>query len=89
MRSGAPLKLTSASLSGDPLADVCRAVLERDAVRFATLEKIDRVSTNQGHVVQVQYYVATVWFRADERFQLGYVVLGHSAAQRKDHLAIR
>src|SRR6202022_1554758 len=39
-----------ASLSGDPLADVCRAVRERDAVRFATLEKVDRVLTYQGHV---------------------------------------
>ena len=57
--------------SRDPLANVCRAILERDALRFATLKKVDRAFTNQGHVLQVQYDVAMVFFRADERFQLG------------------
>jgi hypothetical protein len=78
-----------ASVSGDPLANVCRAIRERDVVPFATLEKVDRVSTYQGHVFQIQDYRSVFSFRADQRFQLRYIVLGHSAAQRKDHLPIR
>ena len=76
-------------MSGDPLADVCRAIRQRDVVPFATLEKVDRVLTYQGHVFQIQDYRSVSCFRADQRLQLGYIVLGHSAAQRKDHLPIR
>ena len=42
------LGLTSASRFRDPLADVRWAILERDVVRFAALEKTDRVLIHEG-----------------------------------------
>lgn len=41
-------RLTSASFSRDPLADVCRAILELDAVLFAVFEKPDSISIHEG-----------------------------------------
>jgi hypothetical protein len=40
--------LTLLSFSRDPLADICWAVLKRDVVRFAALEKTDRVLIHEG-----------------------------------------
>jgi alpha-tubulin suppressor-like RCC1 family protein len=47
------------------------------------------IAPNQGHVFQIQHDGSAFCFRADQRFQLGYIVLGHSAAQRKDRLPTR
>ena len=38
------------SFSRDPFADICWAILERDVVRFAALEKTDRVLIHEGEV---------------------------------------
>jgi hypothetical protein len=46
-------------------------MLESDAVRFATLEEGDRISTDQSHVFQIQHDAPTVGFQANQRFQLG------------------
>ena len=89
LRFGCSQMQASPALSGHPLADVCRAVLERDAVRFAPHEKVDCVHTDQGQILQVQYYAATACFTADQRFQLRQVVFYHSTAESKDHPVVR
>src|SRR5712664_970012 len=50
------LHFSCLSFSRDPLADICWAILERDVVRFAALEKTDRVLIHEGEV-----------FRSEER----------------------
>src|SRR6266481_6595122 len=46
----AQLPFSCLSSSRDPLADICWAILERDVVRFAALEKTDRVLIHEGEV---------------------------------------
>src|SRR5258708_15600583 len=39
--------------SRDPLADICCAILERDVVRFAALEKTDPPFIHEGYISQL------------------------------------
>jgi len=57
--------LPSASLSRNPLADIWRAIRQRDAAFFASGEKIDLILASQRYVLQVQYYPPTGWFRSE------------------------
>src|SRR6266404_2111592 len=76
------------SFSRDPLANVCRAILDLDAVRFADLEKPDSLSIHEGQVFQVQDDAATLRFRSKQCFHLGYIFCVHSTTQRKDNFAV-
>src|ERR1700761_6788471 len=86
-----PLLIFFVSLpfSRDPLADVCWAIVELDAARFATLKKTDSVLIHQRQIFQVQGDAATDPFRTEQLFQLTYIFSIHSTAQFKDHLSIR
>src|SRR5713101_7381102 len=83
------LQFACLSSSRDPLADICWAILERDVVLFAALQKIDPVLIHEGQISQVQDDAATVGLFADQRFQLAYVFCVHSTAQLDDHLSVR
>jgi hypothetical protein len=62
-------------LSGDPLADVWIAIHQRNVGRFALGEKIDAVLTCRSHILQVENDAAIFPFPADERFQIGNVLI--------------
>jgi len=50
----APWALAFCSLSGDPLADVCRAVFQRCASRFVLCEEAHRVAIGELDLPQVE-----------------------------------
>src|SRR5260370_25136841 len=48
------------SFSRDPLANVCRAILDLDAVGFAALHETNSLPIDEGQVFQVQYDEASL-----------------------------
>src|SRR5580698_8234628 len=70
----------STSLPGDPLADVWIAVHQRNAGGFALRKKSYAILTCQSHIPEVKNDSPIFSFRADERFQLGNVLLVEPAA---------
>src|ERR1700747_2019007 len=70
--------LCSSPFSLDPLADVCRTILELDASRFAAPEETDNLLIHEPEIFQVQDDAPTARFGADQRLQLAYVFGGHA-----------
>ena len=81
--------LLSASYSSNPLADVWRAILELDTMRFTALEKPDCVKIYQGQIFQIQDYLPSSSLGAEQCFQLGRMLRVHSTSQLEDHLPVR
>lgn len=81
--------LLSASYSSNPLADVWRAILELDIIRFTALEKPDSVKIYQGQIFQIQDYLPSSSLGTEQRFKLGHMLRVHSTSQCEDYLPVR
>ena len=81
--------LLSVPHSSNPLADVWRAILELDSMRFTAVEKPDSVKIYQGQIFQIQDYLPSFSLGAEKCFKLRHMLRVHSTSQREDHLSVR
>jgi hypothetical protein len=72
--------LTSSPFTIDPLADVCRAIPELDAISLAAPKKANYVLIHQRQIIQVQNCAVIVVLFSEQRLKLTYVFSVHSTA---------
>src|SRR5215510_4079528 len=69
----------------NPFADICWAIYELDAFRFATRQKTHHVAIHQFYLFQIQNYATITRFPFQQFFQLSQACRLNSPAQSKDH----
>src|SRR5262249_34563569 len=75
----------SRPLSGDPLTDVRRAVLERDTTRFALRQERNGVAIHERHLLQVDCHRTRPFLLSDEIFQPHEMLRFDAPAQGEAH----
>src|SRR2546428_8608642 len=83
--SFAPRVLAVRSLSGDPLADVCRAVFQRCASRFALCEEGHRVAIDQLDLAEIERQRAPSFLALDEASELREILRFDAATQHETY----
>ena len=76
-------------LLSNPLTDVARAILERDAVVCAASEKLDGAAVDERDVLEVQNEVTTGSLQINESLQLCHVLGLYFAAEGEDNAPVR
>jgi hypothetical protein len=78
-----------ASLLLDPLADICRAILQRDAPGFAARKVFHGISIDERHILQIQNQTLIARFQREEPVQLRYMFRLDATTQGIDDLPVR
>src|SRR5712671_5653904 len=74
-------------LPGDPLANVCRAILQADARPFTASEEVDGLAVDQPHVLEVERDELGRSVLVDQSLQLGKVFAFDATAEHNRHIA--
>src|SRR5208282_3876036 len=69
----------------NPLADICRAILELGAIRFATSQKYNCVSIHELDLSQIQNNAVVLSFDFEESLQLYHLFRIDSTTQGKGY----
>ena len=79
----------SASLLLDPLADICRTILQLYAPSFAARKVLHCISIDKRYVLQIKNQMAIACFQREDPVQLLHVFRLDATAEGKDHLPVR
>ena len=74
-------------LPGDPLANVCRAVLQSDARPFTAGEEADGLAVDQPYVLEVERDQLVRSVLVEQPLQLGEVFAFDATAEHDPHVA--
>ena len=81
-------QLTTAALSCDPLPDICRAILELDALCFTFRKKDHRFPVNKRQFLQIEGEMAARGLRGKQLLDIDYVFQVEVSDQVENYIAV-
>jgi hypothetical protein len=73
----------------DPFADIRRAILDLNVIRFAIREELDCILVYQGDILQIESEMAAGRFHLEESLQLCDVFCLNTATECEDDFPVR